>query len=99
MARSNRGGYRRSARRGRAVKGYTLRARNGQIKYVGVSNNPARRAIEHKQAGKTGRMKVEIRHQTRASALRWERQRLTAYRKHHGGKNPPLNKTLSGSYR
>ena len=96
MARSNRSRYRGSVPRARSVKGYTLRGRNGRVRYVGVTNSPSRRAAEHKQASKTGRMKVETRRLTRASAQSWERQKLAAHRRNHGGKNPPLNKTRSG---
>ena len=36
----------------RTTLGYILRGRYGRINYVGVTNNPERRASEHKQAGK-----------------------------------------------
>lgn len=80
----------------RNVRGYTLRGRNGRINYVGVSNNPGRRAAEHKNAGKRGSMKVETQSMSRASARRWETRRLATYRRSHDGKNPPSNKSRSG---
>ena len=46
------------------AQGYTLRGKNNRIKYVGITNSPARRASEHKQAGKSGAMKVG-RHESR----------------------------------
>lgn len=97
--RRSRVGYRRSGRRTPPVRGYTLRGRSGRVRYVGVTDNPSRRAAQHRRDGKTSKMHVENRHASRAAALRWERLRLASYRKHHGGKNPPLNKTRSGSWR
>ena len=41
--------------------------------YAGITNNPKRRAGEHKRAGRTGKMKVVGRKVTRQSALAWER--------------------------
>ena len=100
MARySRRGGrHRRAAGKGRAVRGYTIRDRKGRIKYVGVSNNPGRRAAEHKRDGKRGKLKVEPRPVSRAYARRWEAQKLARHRKTHRGKNPAHNKTRSGGW-
>ena len=56
MARGSRGGGRPS---GSGFRGYTLRGRNGKINYVGTTNNPGRRAGEHKSNGKTGRLQTE----------------------------------------
>ena len=52
---------------------YTLRTRN-RIRYRGITNNPQRRAGEHRRSGRTGRMRIEGPAVTRTSALRWERQ-------------------------
>ncbi len=82
----------------RSVRGYTLRGRNGRINYIGVSNNPDRRAAEHKKDGKRGSMKVETRSMSRESARRWESGRLATYRRNNGGKNPPANKSRSGRW-
>ena len=99
MARRSRGGNWRSGRRThRPVRGYTLRGRNGRVRYFGVTNDPSRRAAQHKRDGKTGEMRVEKTHTSRGAALKWERGKLAAYRKRHAGKNPPLNKTRSGSW-
>ena len=91
--------YRRKAQKGRPVWGYTLRGRNGRVRYVGLTNNPSRRAAQHRRDGKTGRMTLEARHVRRSVALNWERSRLAAHRRHHGGKNPSLNKTRNGDWR
>ena len=99
MARRSRGGNWRSGRRTyRPVRGYTLRGRNGRIRYFGVTNNPSRRATQHNRDGKIGKMRVEKTHASRTAALKWERLKLAAYRRRHDGKNPPLNKTWSGSW-
>ena len=72
MARYSRSGRRGAAGKGSIVRGYALRDRNGRVRYVGVSNNPSRRATEHKRAGKRGKLKVETRPLSRAEARRWE---------------------------
>ena len=81
------------------VRGYTLRGRNGQINYVGVTNNPSRRAGEHRQDGKRGSMKVETSSMSRPTARRWEADRLGAYRRNHSGSNPQYNQTRSGGWK
>lgn len=81
---------------GGKAQGYTLRGKNNQIKYVGITNNPGRRASEHKAEGKSGAMKVETRKISRPAARRWEQSRLDTYRDNHGGKNPPQNRSRGG---
>ena len=93
MARGSRGGGRPS---GNGVRGYTLRGKNGKINYVGTTNNPSRRAAEHKAEGKPGKLQAETRPMSRDSAEGWEKNRLSTYRDNHGGKNPPANKTKNG---
>ncbi len=73
-------------------KGYTIRGRNNRIKYIGITNDPERRAGEHEAGGKPGVLKVETGSRTPPSAVKWEQERLQTYRDNHGGKNPPLNK-------
>ena len=90
---------RRAADRGGAVRGYTLRDRNGRIRYVGVSNDPNRRSAEHKRDGKRGKLNVETRPMSRAYARRWEARKLAGHRKTHRGKNPVHNKTRSGGWK
>ena len=41
--------------------------------YVGITNDPERRAGEHSRAGRPGPMRVVGPRVTRESALRWER--------------------------
>ena len=90
---------RRAAGKGGTVRGYALRDRKGRIKYYGVTNSPSRRAAEHKQDGKRGKLKVETRPMSRAYARRWEARKLAVYRKNHRGKNPVHNKTRSGGWK
>lgn len=79
------------------MKGYTLRNRRGRVVYVGISNNPRRRAAQHKKSGKRGRMKVETVGMPRVIARRWEAARLKRHRRDNRGRNPRYNKTRSGS--
>lgn len=53
---------------------YTLRDKKGRVQYRGITNDPARRAAEHKRAGRRGKMRVEGPKVTRDSALNWERK-------------------------
>ena len=81
------------------MRGYTLRGRNGRIRYVGVSNDPNRRSAEHKRDGKRGKLKVETRPMSRAYARSWEKRKLARPCKTHRGKNPVHNKTRSGGWK
>lgn len=81
------------------VRGYTLRSRTGRITYVGVSNDPHRRAWEHRMDGKRGRLRVETPAMSRSEARQWETRRLATYRRNHSGKNPRQNKTRSGGWK
>ena len=81
----------------RAVKGYTLRSRRGKVVYVGTTNNPRRRAVEHQKSGKYGHMQVETPGMPRGLARRWEAARLERHRRQHKGRNPRYNKTRTGS--
>ena len=92
MARSNNGGK----SSGKGVQGYTLRGKNGKVNYVGTTNNPSRRAGEHSDEGKPGKLHPETAPMSRKAAESWEKNRLDTYRDNHGGKNPPQNKTKNG---
>ena len=45
------------ARGRRNISKYTLRRKN-KITYFGITNNPQRRAAEHKRGSKSGKMRV-----------------------------------------
>ena len=89
----------RAAGRGKRVRGYSLRDGRGRPTYYGVSNNPRRRATEHKRDGKRGKLKVETRPMSRGYARSWEARKLARHRKTHRGKNPVHNKTRSGGWK
>ena len=42
--------------------------------YAGVTNDPHRRAGEHRRGGRKGKMKIHGPRVTRQGALRWERE-------------------------
>ena len=77
------------------VVGYTLRDAMGEITYIGISNNAERRATQHRKS-KIGKMKVETPPVPRWLARKWESKALDSYRRLHGGKNPPFNRTKHG---
>ena len=84
-------------KRRRSVRGYTIRNRRDKVVYVGTTNNPRRRAVEHQKSGKYGHMQVETVGMTRGLARRWEARRLAGHRRRNNGRNPRYNKTRSGS--
>lgn len=86
-------------RKCKGVRGYTLRDRWGRVEYVGITNDPRRRASEHRRSGKRGRFRIETRPLSRGDARHWERERLAWHRKITGGRNPRYNKTRDGGYR
>ena len=91
-------GARGGARPRRNVRGYTLRGRNGRVNYVGVTNNPRRRASEHRTEGKSGTMRVETRPMSREFARSWEKRRLATYRRNHRGGNPSQSRSRTGGW-
>ena len=71
------------ARAKRNTLKYTIRRRN-KITYAGITNNPKRRAAEHKRAGKRGKLRIEGRRVSRSSARKWERTTIENYRRRNG---------------
>lgn len=72
---------------------YELRDKH-KLVYVGITDNPARREAEHKNEGKRfTSMNVVGPKVTKASAERWEEERLATYGKNHRGRTPRHNKT------
>lgn len=80
------------------MRGHTLRDGRGRVVYVGTTNNPRRRAAEHRKSGKHGRMRVETGGMSRGSARSWEAGRLSGHRRRNMGRNPRYNKTRSGGW-
>ena len=86
-------------RGGKAVQ-YSIKGTDGQTRYIGTTNNPARRAAEHQQSGKMGqgdRLKVETRPTSRSKAEGVESAKLREHRQANG-QNPQHNKTSDGKY-
>lgn len=68
-----------------------------QVVYVGVTNDPDAREEEHHDDGKHfSHLRVVGPAVTRDTAERWEEDRLAAYRRNHGGRNPRYNVTDDG---
>ena len=87
-------------RGGRSVQ-YSITSSRGRTKYLGVTNNPSRRAGEHRESGKLARgdrFRVETRPVSRAKAERVESAKLASYRSSHRGRNPQHNTTRSGQF-
>ena len=82
-----------------APTGYTIRGRGGRVKYVGITNNPRRRAAQHRRSGKRGQLRVETGGMSRGKARRWEGAKLARFRKSNRGRNPTYNKTRSGGWK
>ena len=65
-----------------------------QLVYVGITNDLERRREEHKDEGKRfGSMLPVGPSVTKDTAEDWEEDRLAAYRRTHGGRNPRYNET------
>lgn len=87
-------------RRGKSVQ-YSIKSSRGRTKYIGVTNNPSRRAKAHRDSGKLARgdrFRVETRPVSREKAERVESAKLASYRSSHRGRNPQHNTTRSGQF-
>lgn len=74
---------------------YELRDGN-EVVYVGITNNPERRAQEHK-TNKEFRKMVPIGSEvSRATAEEWETERIQTYKQNHNGNRPKYNQNDSG---
>ena len=79
---------------------YAIEDNKGRPKYYGITNNPARRAAEHRKTGKLGRgdkLVVQTRAISQKSAERVEAAKLRSHRRRYG-KNPKHNKTNDGKF-
>ena len=79
---------------------YSVKNSKGAVTYVGTTNNPTRRASEHRDSGKMGpkdKLVVETRPVSRSSAERVEAAKLGAHRRRQGT-NPKHNVTNDGKY-
>ena len=74
---------------------------SGKRTYVGTTNNPKRRASQHRRSGKLssgGTFKMESRRMSRRSAENLEARKILDYR-NRTGKLPKNNKTSDGRFR
>ena len=84
---------------GRVVQ-YAVKGKNGQTRYIGTTNNPRRRAAQHRESGKIGpndNLEVQSKAISRGKAERLESGRLKGHRQEHGS-NPQHNTTKDGQY-
>ena len=80
---------------------YSVKDRHGKTKYIGTTNNPGRRASEHRESGKLkggDKLVVETRAVTRKVAEGLEQRKLASHRRSHRGQNPQHNTTNDGSF-
>lgn len=71
--------------------------RGNEVVYRGTTNNPERRAQEHRAEGKGfSHMKITSQPMTEAGAKRKESKQLATYRKGHQGQNPVYNEDNDG---
>ncbi len=102
--RSSTGSTSSSRKKGKVKNGksvqYSIKGADGQTKYIGTTNNPSRRAGQHKKSGKLGsgdRLVVETRPTFRSKAERVEKEKLKSFRQNNG-RNPQHNVTNDGKH-
>ena len=86
-------------RGGKAVQ-YAIKTPKGETTYYGTTNNPRRRAAEHRESGKLGkgdRLVVQTKAVSRKSAEKVESAKLNSYRRQNRH-NPKHNTTGDGRY-
>ena len=59
----------------------------GKPIYVGITNDPERRAEEHRQEGMPGNLEVQGPKVTRETAEQWEREKIDNLRRRNGPKS------------
>ena len=76
----------------------TYELRDGRnVVYRGTTNDPERRAQEHRDQGKHfSNLNVTSRRMTPEGAKAKEAEQLESYRRNHGGRNPKYNKDTDG---
>lgn len=67
-----------------------------KVVYVGITNDPARREMEHRQDKDFDRMRIIGRPSTLDSASQWETDRIQTYMRNHGGETPLYNQNEHG---
>ena len=98
-AKSQAGKPKGQVRDGKSVQ-YSIKDAKGNTKYIGTTNNPTRRAAEHRETGKLrgkDKLVVETRPVSRTSAEKVESAKLRSHRSTHG-RNPRHNVTNDGKF-
>jgi predicted GIY-YIG superfamily endonuclease len=73
--------------------------KDGKATYIGTTNNPKRRNVEHSASGKKyDYLKVTSPRVSKTEAERRESRNIKSYKK-ATGKNPKYNKTSDGKFR
>lgn len=67
-----------------------------KVVYVGITNDPARREMEHRQDKDFDKMRIVGSASTLDGALQWETNRIQTYMKNHNGDTPLYNQNTSG---
>lgn len=99
LSKSNSAKPKGQVRDGKVVQ-YSIKDPKGNTKYIGTTNNPTRRASEHRESGKLGqrdKLVVETKPVSRTSAEKVERGKLSSHRQQHG-RNPKHNTTNDGKF-
>lgn len=74
---------------------YELREGNRGV-YVGITNDPSRRAQEHSADKDFTKMVTIGPRVTRTTAERWEEERIATYKQNHHGERPKYNLNDTG---
>ena len=67
-----------------------------KVVYVGITNDPARREMEHRQDKDFDRMRIIGRPSTLDGASQLETDRIQTYMRNHGGETPLYNQNEHG---
>lgn len=67
-----------------------------KVVYVGITNDPVRREMEHRQDKDFDRMRIIGRPSTLDGASLWETDRIQTYMRNHGGDTPLYNQNSHG---
>lgn len=67
-----------------------------KIVYVGITNDPGRREMEHRKDKNFDKMRIVGNASTHEGASMWESNRIQTYMKNHNGNTPLYNQNEHG---
>ena len=70
--------------------------KGNRLVYVGITNNPKRREMEHHQDKDFDKMVIIGRRSTPDGASEWETNRIQTYMRTHNGNTPLYNQNETG---